>query len=1213
MMLILIYTLISTLFNIVHLRTKNNIFFLQNDKYINYKLSESNNVYEQIKSFIDLFKNITENKLNREYRENLTNIIKNFTNENNLTFINPMIDDLILDESILFINDTYDVIKKNSSVLDCIIDLINYIEENKNSSINMSIVFYKIHDFLVFPGIDKVFSYFKNYTDIIFDIFDAIIKKTKLADLYVIIPEVIYDNKEIIVLFAYDLLVSFHDSQKMVEISEKFYEDNFWFIFNFQTEFDEPQYYEVSKLIHFNEKIFEAVKNVMLNDKRVYRILFDMLSQRETLMVYFNLIKNWGDERYFINYIPEILNILLNYAEKDEYFGSILKFIGNPIVQTIKRTLNQDDYLNLLTKNLMVKVKNYFLEEGFSNNHFSKDCDYLLNKVFFSDLQHLTAFYIKKIAIDTTKNKNDFLTYENCLQNRDFYEIADYNFTISPTFVIGIVDDITTKNKYKKSLLNEKFNYINSFCFPYGKYKEETNGKKDMCSINDYKNLIQEVIQLFYNINITNINTIIISEQSFSSREYLFCILSLIIIFLPLFIKLFLILYKIIKTREYKRKKKLNQLIYSQEKGLNSRNIKIIPKKFDPPNWFKYLHIYFNITKNIKELFNFNRNATNFNNLNGINYIKGILGISMLLYIFGQIFLVLFNLPSKTISQTSFFDTINSPGYALIFFSLRYCPRIIFSCSGYILIYKFLCYIETEQRYYFLKFLFLQSYKYILLLFVALYMRYLLYYMDIIITPKRNPIKELYKYNNEHDENFYERFFSFLLYSSGTNEYNKRQNLVQYFYIPLNEMFLFLFGIAFISLGYKCKLRIDYFIIILALLIYFGKIIFYVIYLHDKDYFSTLYFYLYDYGELMLNPIFNLPYYLIGMYFGLINFSNQKGITLYKSDKFDSYRAIELFEQNLDSNSYNEEDENEEEKDEKINNLYDSDDNSVSSDLESRGRKSYVNISQIEPDKINSYKYTNSSFSKESRKYKKKSKKKVEKDLNSMDEDQNLGYDEKIEEMPFLKSPIKFLNFHRKITRQCCIRIVFLFFIAFIIFSTVFQWIILGITVEKKEDPFEKYSMEDFISNYVLNIYYLIDIELVVFMINWIFFVMYSKTEKSADIFDFLNNIYWSFFAKSYFSFTVISTPIILYIFYQSETVVELYMGNIFLYFSIDIIFILLGDILFYSFFEFPFKKIFKTFFIREEIINIEYESQNEDENDDMDNDEIKALSKNKK
>jgi hypothetical protein len=1209
MLMILIYFLIFALFNIVNLRTYKDRNIPQVEKKMKYQLSESNHIYEQIKDFINSIKNNPEDILKVK---SLNDTIKKLTRENNLTLINPMIDDLLFNKSILFINDTYDVIKKNSSVLDYIIDLVNYIEENNNSSINMSIVFYKIHDFLIYPGIDIVVNYFKNYPDIIFDIFEVCINKTKVYAFYNTIREVIYIYKDILGPFAYDLLIAYNDSQRMAEVYNIFLnssDSSVLFMADLQTYLEPLGYYELSKLIHFDEKIFESVKNVIFENRRGRGALFVLLQINEASIIPINLIKNWGNKKYYLNYIPKILDTILSLDD----FDFVFKSIGSEIKETIKNNVKKEDYLNLLTNNLMVKVEKIFTDEGFAKGYFSPDCDYLLNKVYFSKLQQLTAFYVKKIAIDTTKNKNDFLTYENCLQNRDFDEIADYNFTISPAFLIGIIDDITTKNKFKKSILNEKYNYINSFCFPYGKYKEETNGKKEICSMNDYKNLMQVVIKLIYNINITNVNTIIISEKRFSSRDYLFCILSLIIIFLPLLIKLILMLYKTIKTREHKRKHKLKPLINSQEKDSNFKNIKLIPKKFDPPNLYKYLHIYFNITKNIKELFNFNRNATNFNNLNGINYIKGILGIAMLLYIFGQIFLVLFNLPSKTISQTSFFDTINSPAYVLIFFSLRYCPRIIFSCSGYILIYKFLCYIETEQRYYFLKFLFLQSYKYILLLFVALYMRYLLYYMDIIITPKRNPIKELYKYNNEHDENFYERFFSFLLYSSGTNEYNKRQNLVQYFYIPLNEMFLFLFGIAFISLGYKCKLRIDYFIIILTLLIYFGKIIFYVIYLHDKDYFSTLYFYLYDYGELMLNPIFNLPYYLIGMYFGLINFSNQKGITLYKADKFDSYRAIELFEQNLDSNSFNEEDENEEEKDEKINNLYDSDDNSVSSDLESRGRKSYVNISQIEPDKINSYKYINSSFSKEIRKYKKKSKKKVEKDLNNMDEDQNLGYDEKIEEMPFLKSPIKFLNFHRKITRQCSIRIVFLFFIAFIIFSTVFQWIILGITVEKKEDPFEKYSMEDFISNYVLNIYYLIDIELVVFMINWIFFVMYSKTEKSADIFDFLNNIYWSFFAKSYFSFTVISTPIILYIFYQSETVVELYLGNIFLYFSIDIIFILLGDILFYSFFEFPFKKIFKTFFIREEIINIEYEGQNEDENDDMDNDEIKALSKNKK
>lgn len=32
----------------------------------------------------------------------------------------------------------------------------------------------------------------------------------------------------------------------------------------------------------------------------------------------------------------------------------------------------------------------------------------------------------------------------------------------------------------------------------------------------------------------------------------------------------------------------------------------------------------------------------------------------------------------------------------------------------------------------------------------------------------------------------------------------------------------------------------------------------------------------------MIHPLFNLPYYLIGMYFGFINYSVQKGITSFE-------------------------------------------------------------------------------------------------------------------------------------------------------------------------------------------------------------------------------------------------------------------------------------------------------------------------------------------
>jgi hypothetical protein len=81
------------------------------------------------------------------------------------------------------------------------------------------------------------------------------------------------------------------------------------------------------------------------------------------------------------------------------------------------------------------------------------------------------------------------------------------------------------------------------------------------------------------------------------------------------------------------------------------------------------------------------------------------------------------------------------------------------------------------------------------------------------------------------------------------------------------------------SIGYTCKLRFDFFIIFLALSLYIGKIIFYYYIKGNNTYFyTTLYYYLFDFGIVMTNPLFNLSYFLIGMYFGLINYSIRKGI-----------------------------------------------------------------------------------------------------------------------------------------------------------------------------------------------------------------------------------------------------------------------------------------------------------------------------------------------
>ena len=1001
MKIVFIHFLFSFLINFVQLKSKNN-------NIINANKTIHLNPYNDIRSFISDLKSDPDLILDRNFTNEK---IKNFSEENNISFINPMIDDLLLNETSEFVNDFHDVIKNkinDTNVLDYILNILN-LTEGKDS-ININDILLEINNFVVYPGMDKVFNYFKDYKDIIFTLNERIIDNTKVSTLYNDFRECFLEFRDQLIDYLYNFLRFYNDNDKLADITlELMKPGDYNFRLVFENYFDLPQFAELGKLIIFNNKIGEAIKNALFSEYVTTTFLFNFFDHKSLIEIYINIMKNWGDEKYLIDYLPEALRIIRDARDINEDFNTYLFYTIDTIIDTIKKTLNQEDYLNIITGNLMGKVENFFSKEGLLQKDFSPDCNYLLKSIYFSNYTYTTAFFLKKILIDSTKNKNDFLTYENCIEEKEFNETKDLNFTVKPAFVIGIIDDIGNKNKFKNSLLNEKYNYINSFCLPYGLYKEEKNGKKEMCSNKDYDSLMNITLQAFYDMSTATIKTINIIDNKFLIREYVYCILSLILIFLPLLIWIFLFLYKTIKIKNHEKEKKL---IESQENsGSELKSGKLISKKFEFSNWYNYLQVFFNISKNAKELFNFSSNETNFNNLNGITYIKGILGISMVLYILGQIFLVLFNLPSKAISQSNFYYTIYNLLYAIILFSLRYCSRIIFSCSGYIFVYKFLCFIEQEQNNYLLKFLFRQSYKFILLFFIVLFMRYSLFYIDEIITQKKRPVMEIYRYNlTDNDEYFFERLFSFLIFNAGNNEFTKRQNLIQYFYLPLNEMFFFLFGIVFISFGYKFKFRIDYLIIIFGLSLYIIKIIYYIFSLHNKEYYSTLYFYLYDYGELMLNPIFNLPYYLIGMYFGLVNFSIQKGIVLHKYKANDSYALIEMFENSQEQESEN----SEKEKDLELNKI------------NTQNNSTFKNVD--ESDELqDSYK----ALRKKAKKYKNK---REENNINEQENNKNEDLDEKINEMPFLISPIKFLNFHRGYDKKNCLRILILLFVIFIIF-----------------------------------------------------------------------------------------------------------------------------------------------------------------------------------
>ena len=107
-------------------------------------------------------------------------------------------------------------------------------------------------------------------------------------------------------------------------------------------------------------------------------------------------------------------------------------------------------------------------------------------------------------------------------------------------------------------------------------------------------------------------------------------------------------------------------------------------------------------------------------------------------------------------------------------------------------------------------------------------------------------------------------------------------------------------GTILISFGYNYKLKIDFIILFLLLLIYIGKIFWFYFYALENEMYSTLYFYLYGYGARMTNPIYNLPSFLMGMYFGMINYSIQRGIVPYQGENSDSYEQIMLLKKNED-------------------------------------------------------------------------------------------------------------------------------------------------------------------------------------------------------------------------------------------------------------------------------------------------------------------------
>ena len=524
--------------------------------------------------------------------------------------------------------------------------------------------------------------------------------------------------------------------------------------------------------------------------------------------------------------------------------------------------------------------------------NISEDCKGLINYVLFgkgSEINetieanetnfNLAYDYFSKFLLETAFQKNNFITYDNCIQKIETsYTNESHKFSLYNNYIISIIEKDYNYSNISADI--EQSFYFYGFCFFQASNKYDKN--KTYCKIEDYRTIMEILLEILKITKVNNISKLTVMEinnmnknglddqfkMKYDKFKYY---IPLVILLIPL--AMFFILFFL--SCKYGN---LDNNIPKEIRSNNSNRKNNIVKNQDKvkkPFFYLLLDGIFNLCKNGKDLFNFKIESSNLYNVQGLTYIKGLIGISLILTLLGQIFFILVNFPAREFGFYQFYRSYYGPLYIFVFFGLRYSPRILFSCSGYTFSYKYISFIEKEKSFYLLKFLFLQSYKYVIYILIYSFLRFTEYPFCVNFLGK-SPLLEIYnKVVLEAEGNTAYHLLSLGIINFLDKEGRGYQSLFDYFWMVENEIFFFVFGIILLSVLYKLKIRADYVIIILVILLYVGKIVYCKL---NNEFFPTLYFYLFYYGRVFINPLYNLSYFLIGMYFGLLNYTVQKGI-----------------------------------------------------------------------------------------------------------------------------------------------------------------------------------------------------------------------------------------------------------------------------------------------------------------------------------------------
>ena len=577
-------------------------------------------------------------------------------------------------------------------------------------------------------------------------------------------------------------------------------------------------------------------------------------------------------------------------------------------------------------KNLTNSLIDFF-DFDISNVNISKECTIKL----ISNLINNPTSKIKKFYLGSSLNKNDINTYSSCInyyegdvsnnltyltvflnKNKTLYNVLnerdeEADFLTGICFIDGCKED-----EYKEILLS----ITNSIY--HHRYNMSKNETKEKYNKNDIKIYLLDKNQKSVIIILLELIPFIIIIL-----HIFFCLFNSIPIFIiNCFVCIFCCkknhLSKIKSKSALKRLSKLNINNKKPFKPVNSDRIpSVATVKSSKDNFQKSLELLYRVEINFTSS-SYQKHSQIINN-SGLAYVNGIKGIFMILLILGNTYIALYGGFIAEKSKKNFFSQLKNFLFVFFYVGIRYAPKMLLCTGGFSLFFKFIFFLDSKMdeeielskqneesskemnsssnsssRFY-TKFLSknkekpILPFKHVLKFYVKQLNKYIIYILFlcfiffsfnriVILLRDQTPSWDFFiKYMIETVK---KKYYLFPLLLIGFKSHlipvisnNDTINILDYFYLPFQEILFFLITSLIIFIGYRNNYNIDRFFKIIGILIFAYRIIYYCLSkLDNKDYFSFN-----RYGKFYNSMLYNYNFYIIGISFGMINYVLHRG------------------------------------------------------------------------------------------------------------------------------------------------------------------------------------------------------------------------------------------------------------------------------------------------------------------------------------------------